>query len=107
MGTGGTHEAITLRNTLLTRMRRAPAAGTRSLPAWLGLLACLWAGLLLPGDLVEQVARQAQRAQEILDVRRLEEFQTPEFDERDPPRGQFDLQQVAVMAGAHQDRMIA
>jgi len=48
MGTDSTDGAITLRNRLPARMRRAGVGRTRSLPAWLGLLACLWASLLLP-----------------------------------------------------------
>ena len=54
------------------------------------------------GDAVTAVFAKAQQRQHILDVRRFEEFQAAEFDERDIAPGQFDLERAAVMRGAKQ-----
>ena len=37
----------------------------------------------------------------------LEELQAAELDEGNSPRGQLDLQQITVMSGAHEHRVIA
>ena len=50
-----------------------------------------------PGDLVCGLSQDAQRGQEVLDVRGLEELQAAVLHERDPAGGQLDLEQVAVV----------
>ncbi len=60
----------------------------------------------VPRDLVGAVVEQAQSRHEVLDVRGFEELQPAELDEGHPARSQLDLEQVAVVAGPHQHRLI-
>ena len=52
------------------------------------------------------VVQQPQPGEEVFDVRGFQELQPAELHERHPPRGQLHLEQVAVVPGAHQHRLI-
>ena len=59
-----------------------------------------------PGDLVDAVVEQSHAGNEVLDVRSLEELQPAEFDERHATGGELDLEQIAVVRGAHQHGLV-
>ena len=60
----------------------------------------------VPGDLVVRVVEQARRHDEILDVGRLEEPQAPVLAVRDLARRELHFDQVAVMGGPYQHRLL-
>ncbi len=60
-----------------------------------------------PGDLVGAVVEEPQAGEEVLDVRGSRNFSPPYLTNGIAPRGQLDLEQVAVVGGAHQDRLVA
>ena len=60
-----------------------------------------------PGELVARVVGETEQADEILDVRGLEEPQPAVLHVRDVPARQLELEQVAVVRGAHQHRLLA
>ena len=60
----------------------------------------------VPGDLVGPVVEQPDTGEEVLDVRRLEELQPAVLHERHAARGQLHLEQVAVVGGPHQHRLV-
>ena len=59
------------------------------------------------GQAVARVLGPAQAGQRVLDVRGLEEAQPAELHERDVAAPELDLQRVAVVAAAKQDRLLA
>ena len=60
-----------------------------------------------PAHFVARVLQHAQDGQHVLDVRRLQELQSAVFDERNIAARQLQLQQVAVVARAKQDGLLA
>ena len=59
------------------------------------------------GHAVARVLGQAQEREQILDVRRLDELQAAELDERDVAPPELQLEPGAVMPGAEQHRLLA
>ena len=57
-------------------------------------------------DAVARVLGEAQQRQQVLDVRRVEEFQAAELHERDVAPGQLDLERAAVVRGPEQHRLL-
>ena len=60
----------------------------------------------VPRQLVARVLEDAQQAQQVLDVRALEELQAAVLDEGDVAAGQLELEPVAVVTGAEQHRLL-
>ena len=60
-----------------------------------------------PRDLVHLVVEEPDARDEVLDVRGFEELQSAVLDERDASSGELDLEQVAVVRGAHQHGLLA
>ena len=58
-----------------------------------------------PRDVVGAVVGQPQQRDEVLHVRGLEVPQAAVLDERDSPPGELELEQVAVVRGAREDRL--
>ena len=60
-----------------------------------------------PRELVAGVVGEAEQADQVLDVRGLEEPQPAVLHVRDAPARQLELEQVAVVRGAHEHRLLA
>jgi hypothetical protein len=52
------------------------------------------------------VVGEAEQADEVFDVGGFEVADAAVLDERDPPPGEFQFEQVGVVSGAHQDRLL-
>ena len=61
----------------------------------------------VPGDLVARIRTDAQRGDEVLDVRGLDEPQPAVLHERHAPVRELELELTAVAGRAHQHRLIA
>src|SRR5205085_6543179 len=60
-----------------------------------------------PADLVYRVCEHSQDGEHIFDMRRLQELQPAVFDEWNIASGELKLQQIAVVAGAEENRLPA
>ena len=58
------------------------------------------------GDAVTRVLREAQHREDVLDVRRIEEFQSSELDEWDVATRQFDFQRTRMMRSAEEHGLL-
>ena len=54
------------------------------------------------GDAITRIFDEAQQRQHVLDMGGVEKFEAAEFDERDIPARQFDLERAAMRRGAEQ-----
>ena len=59
-----------------------------------------------PRDLVGRVVEEAGGGDEVFDVRGLQEAQAPVLDVGHPPGRQLEFEQIAVVCGPHQHRLI-
>jgi hypothetical protein len=60
-----------------------------------------------PGGLVGGVAHQSDQGEEVLDVGGFEVADTAVLDEGDAAAAELELEQIGVVAGAHQDGLVA